>query len=590
MDAGATGLSAISPLNFSGAAQAMKDRRNNYINNLKNIGAYVKMGSYAWVVAGEHTVSGNPMIYSGPQMGFSVPSIVLEGSIHAGGLSISGMTVAGIPGIIIGRTPHHAWSMQVGHAHTVDYYIEDAGTVTTPHRMETIHVAGQDDVVIPVFRTAHGPVVNPMPYNPDAYDEGVDGPVISWKYAHQGYEFQAAEGFMALAMANSMDEFGAGIEKFGVSQHYCYADNDGNIAYWMSGRNPLRPAGEWRMPQGAAGTALEWDAAVLTPRSTDRNAARGFYGGWNNKTNPDYDNCYNSTTDIYGPFHRAHVIYDYLEDKTTSQDKMSFAEIRDLALNIAATDSLGGGGNPWSYVKDYFTAAVTAAGADAGREAALAVLADWDGHFVAGGETEWAEGMDRDDAWVLMDAWIDEVLKLTFEDEGMGDQSDRLLFNVLIHGLADNPSGIQNLYNWFQNLNDAGAPQTADDIIVEALDTVLTTLGSRPWGTDARGEITYTHQILGMPVHTMPFSSRFLTYAHCVEYGSTGPFASKACFPWENPGISGSAPAASRYLTTTSSAWPRMGTTTPSCTTCLKCAISAFRLSVVPNKKEPSAA
>ena len=80
-------------------------------------------------------------------------------------MQISGMTVAGIPGIIIGRTPHHAWSMQVGHAHTVDYYIEDAGDVTGP-RCETIHVAGAADVVIPVFHTAHGPVVNPMPYNP----------------------------------------------------------------------------------------------------------------------------------------------------------------------------------------------------------------------------------------------------------------------------------------------------------------------------------------------------------------------------------------------------------------------------------------
>jgi penicillin amidase len=67
---------------------------------------------------------GRPIIYSGPQMGFSVPSIVTEGSIQAAGINISGMTVAGIPGIIIGRTPHHAWSMQVGHAHTTDYYVE----------------------------------------------------------------------------------------------------------------------------------------------------------------------------------------------------------------------------------------------------------------------------------------------------------------------------------------------------------------------------------------------------------------------------------------------------------------------------------
>ena len=36
--------------------------------------AKTKMGSYAWVVSGQKTASGNPIIYSGPQMGFSVPS------------------------------------------------------------------------------------------------------------------------------------------------------------------------------------------------------------------------------------------------------------------------------------------------------------------------------------------------------------------------------------------------------------------------------------------------------------------------------------------------------------------------------------
>jgi penicillin amidase len=413
----------------------------------------------------------------------------------------------------------------------VDYYIEDAEDVTTPHRMETIHVAGEADVVLPVYRTVHGPVVNPVPYNPATYDSGNDGPILAWKYAHWGYEFAAAEGFLALSKAASMDEFGQGIEKFAVSQHFCYADRDGNIAYWMSGRNPVRPAGEWRLPQGAAGTALEWDAAVLIDRSTDRNAARGFYGGWNNKTSPDYDNCYNSTTDIYGPFHRAHVVYEYLEDKIDNLQKLTFEDVRDLALNIASTDSFGGGGNPWAFVKDYFIDAVTAAGATADREDALDILAAWDGHFVDGGASEWAEGTDRADAWVLMDAWIDEVLSLTFADEGVGDQPDRLLFNVLIHGLANNPSGIQNTYDWFTNLDDAGAPQTADEIIVAALDTVLAALdlNARPWGTDQRGDINYSHLMLGA-VHTTPFSSRS-TYAHCVEYGSSGPVRIESMFP-----------------------------------------------------------
>ncbi len=76
-----------------------------------------------------------------------------------------------------------------------------------------------------------------------------------------------------------------------------------------------------------------------------------------------------------------------------------------------------------------------------------------------------------------------------------------------------------------------GAPQTADEIIVAALDTVLAQLdlNSRPWGTDARDEIEYNHPMLGL-VHTTPFSSRS-TYAHCVEYGDTGPVRIESMFP-----------------------------------------------------------
>jgi penicillin amidase len=419
--------------------------------------------------------------------------------------------------------------MQVGHAHTVDYYLEDPTDVYL-HRIEIIKVAHEDDVALPVYRTSHGPVVSPMPYDPSTYVPDPDNPIISWKYSHWGYEFGTIKGSLNLARATSMDEFEEGIELFAVSQHFCYADRDGNITYWMSGRDPVRPNGEWRFPQGFVSTPLEWDSDVLKARPTDRNTSRGFYSGWNNKASPAYDNSFNSTGVIYGPFHRAQVIYDYL----SNNDNLTFEDVRDLALNIATTDSFGYGGNPWNFVADDFSAAVHA-NATTEREAALALLTEWDGHFVAGGESEWVVGTDRADAWVLMDAWLREVIRLIFEDElttenmTYSDQSEFLLFNVLLHGLTETSSGTVNNYNWSQNLADPTAPQTADGIMVESLDNVLVTLGDRPWGTGARGEIEYRHPFFGK-VHTTPFSSRS-TYAHCVELDSSGPVSIESMFP-----------------------------------------------------------
>ena len=325
--AAAAAATAVDPAaipDYGDVSRQIDDRFQQVVDNLKRINAYVKMGSYAWTVAGSKTASGNPIIYSGPQMGFSVPSIVLEGSIKAGGLDISGMTVAGIPGIIIGRTPHHAWSMQVANAHTIDYYLESPIKVSL-HRMEKIKVAGAADVTLPVFRSAHGPIINPMPY--DAAQVSATNPAIAWKYAHWGYEFDLGGALLGAARAQNMDQFGAAMDSFAVSQHFCYADRDGNIAYWMSGRDPVRPAGEWRLPQGffyAQGVApLEWDAAVLKPRSTDRNAAEGFYGGWNNKNAPDTDTGMNSPAKQFGPYDRAHVVNDYL----STHDDLTFRAV-----------------------------------------------------------------------------------------------------------------------------------------------------------------------------------------------------------------------------------------------------------------------
>jgi penicillin amidase len=504
------------PADFEGAYENLATQKNTVINNLKKINAFVKMGSYAWSISGKKTADGKPIIYSGPQMGFSVPAIVLEGSIRGGGLNISGMSVPGIPGIVIGRTPHHAWSMQVGHAHTVDYYLESPSNVTL-NRVETIHVAGQADYTLPVYRSKHGPIIS-------------QSPLLSWKYSHWGYEFKTVKAFMNLARAQSMDDFGKAIEDVAVSQHFCYADKDGNIAYWMSGRDPVRPAGEWRLPQGMIAPALEWDASVLIPRSTDRNNAQGYYCGWNNKSNPSYNDSINNPGYFFGPFVRAHVIHDYI----STNNNLTYDEVRDLALYIATTDSFASGGIPWDFVEGYFTDAVNNVGLTSMRQAALGILSNWDGHFVAEGNTpeetvaNWRTGQDRADAWILQDAWIREVIRLTFANTlpFYFDANDNAviyrLFNVFLHAMA----GGFNTYDWFQG-------QNPDGIIVQALDNVLTSLdlNKRPWGTGQRGEIVLTDSFLGgMVVDSIPYAERS-TYAHCVELGPHGPIRIESMFP-----------------------------------------------------------
>ena len=515
--------------NLKKAAADVNQLYNDFFSGLKKAGANVKMGSYAWAISGKKTADGNPMLYSGPQMGFSVPVVIGEGSIEAGGLKVSGMQIAGIPGIVIGRTPHHAWSMQVGHAHTVDFYIEKPEDVTF-ERFETIKVKGAPDVKIPVFKSKHGPIINPLPYNPANYDPA--NPLIAWKYSNKIIEHGTVRAYLDLARAQSPEEFGEALTRVGLSQHFCYADIDGNIAYWMSGREPVRPRSEYRFPQGTIpGLPIaEWDAANYLPLPHVLNPEKGWVGGWNNKCDHERPNSFNFINSVFffGPFHRAQTVADYL----STHDQLTFEEVRDLAVNVAATDSVAHGGNPWAFVKDFFSAVVMASG-NPDAIALLSTTEGFDGHFC----DDWVHGPERSFAWNFTDAWIKEVLRLTFADEldfgengSYLDQDQGLLFNVLLHAMAGDRSGVRNLYNWFQNRANPNMPQTLPAIIITA---EFMALSHTPW-FPPRGEIEFHHPgfegTAYDPIHTTPYGNRS-TYAQCVEYGPAGPVRIESMFP-----------------------------------------------------------
>ena len=189
----------------------------------------------------------------------------------------------------------------------------------------------------------------------------------------------------------------------------------------MAGRDPVRSSGEWRLPQGFLNDPIDWDAAVIKPYPTDRNTPRGWYGNWNNKPSVNYLTGFNSVCKIQGPFHGVHAIYDYLDEKLDLNERLTFNQIRDLALNIAVTESLGtrlgAGGTPWIFVEEYFQDAVNRIGKTGPRASALELLDAWDGKFVAGGEDFWVNGTERAEGWVLSTNWISEVLTMVFFDE-----------------------------------------------------------------------------------------------------------------------------------------------------------------------------
>ncbi|HVU48420.1 MAG TPA: penicillin acylase family protein, partial [Terracidiphilus sp.] len=130
-------------------------------------------GSNNWVIAGEHTASGKPLLSNDMHLGFSVPGVWYMADLRAPGFHVAGVTLPGFPMVIAGHNDHVAWGFTALMADVQDLYVEkldgkgnylavDGTWKPLTADRETIHVRGGSDVTINVESTDHGPIVDPI--------------------------------------------------------------------------------------------------------------------------------------------------------------------------------------------------------------------------------------------------------------------------------------------------------------------------------------------------------------------------------------------------------------------------------------------
>src|SRR5204863_4634744 len=126
------------------------------------------VGGLASVYGPSRPMTGPPILLRAPQMGHRQPSVLHEMSIDAPGLSVVGVDVPGVPGVIIGKTGRLAWGLTSGVADTDDIFVSrsdgDNGYWygTERKKIETItrtlKVRGEADQSVVQLRTQFGPV------------------------------------------------------------------------------------------------------------------------------------------------------------------------------------------------------------------------------------------------------------------------------------------------------------------------------------------------------------------------------------------------------------------------------------------------
>lgn len=248
------------------------------------------IGSNSWVISGDYTESGMPLLANDPHLGASLPSVWHQSSLVCRTVSetcpfdVSGFGFSGVPGIIIGHNASIAWGFTNLTTDVVDLYIEklegdqywrDGELVDLDIRTETLKVAGGEDVELTVRSTVHGPILSGLTADYDAIaadpftgTEGVaaEEPAGEAAVSMQWTALQpgtTASAIFALNTAADFTDFRAAASQFVVpAQNLIYADISGNIGYQTPGQLPIRGAGDGSIPQPGWDSAYDWQGYI----------------------------------------------------------------------------------------------------------------------------------------------------------------------------------------------------------------------------------------------------------------------------------------------------------------------------------------
>lgn len=278
-------------------------------------GIEVAPGSNAWALSGARTATGKPLLASDPHLPFSAPSFWYQVHLKAPGLNATGVTVPGLPGVIIGHNDRIAWAVTNLQFDLQDLYIEQLDPATGRYlhqgngmqatlEREWIAVQGARPVEISTWVTVHGPVV---------VSQGAVQMVLRWTVAEPGaFSYPILE----INRAANWEEFRRALSRMaGPPQNFVYADVDGNIGYQAAGLLPVRRSDEGDFPVDGASGRSEWTGFIpFDELPSVLNPPSGMIVSANqNPFPPDYPY---DVSGVFAPGYRARRIQELLKRKT----------------------------------------------------------------------------------------------------------------------------------------------------------------------------------------------------------------------------------------------------------------------------------
>ncbi|MFC7239259.1 penicillin acylase family protein [Saliphagus sp. GCM10025317] len=465
------------------------------------------VGSNSWVVSGEHTESGTPIVANDPHLQLMTPPLWYEQHVETAETSVRGVTFPGVPFVIIGANEVAGWGFTNVGADVLDCYTYEIDDENERYRyrgewreFETeereIAVSSGENRTITARKTVHGPLL-------EREGETVG---VAWTGLSAT---RTTEAVYDLTVSEGVDDALRAASRFDVpTQNLVYADADGRTLYVAVGQLPIRrdgdgssgdPIADNRVFDGSAGEGewtgyapygvSDWEAGGFVPFEEQPAAIDPELLATANQRTADDPEHYVGTA--FAMPYRGRRIYDVLDAKADEGTATNLAFHRELQTDRRDERAV-------DTVPDLLEAGITAledgAVDDPNQfEDALETLENW------GPEYE----MVRDSRGALLFArWFEHLRTAVLEP----------IFEAVDLGSEYYPN------DWVVATLPAESPvfenRSREAILVEALETTLEELEEEGW--DTYGDWNTTDPV----AHPFGSEAPFLSYEERSTDGS----------------------------------------------------------------------
>ncbi len=235
-------------------------------SSLERVGLYAQdlAASNNWVISGKRTADGKAILANDPHLAPTAPGIWYLTHLSTPTMRVSGVTVPGVPGIILGHNGDIAWGATNVGPDVQDIYSEtfnEKGEYKTPtgwepavKRIETVKFRANplnpalQTETLEVIETRNGPIF---------LEEGGKKYSLKWTaFDPKNTEFEV---FYDWNRAKNWDEFKTALKKYGgAAQNFVYADTKGNIGWYAASKIPIRRVGDGGLPYDGGTTDGDW--------------------------------------------------------------------------------------------------------------------------------------------------------------------------------------------------------------------------------------------------------------------------------------------------------------------------------------------